>query len=350
MLSCTACKRFLREDAQGCPFCGVPRVTTFAPVAIVVALGVALAACGPSVGGGDGGSSTGTADTGTSTNATVDEGPGSSPSTTANPTVGTSMNDSSTGTLDTTSGEDDVTDDEGAAFYGGAPDGGGTPLECDVWAQDCPKGEKCLPWANDGGTTWNATRCSPLDAMPGAPGDPCQVEGSATSGIDDCELGAMCWNVDPETNQGTCVAQCGGSEANPLCEDPATSCMIAYDGVVQVCLPACDPVAQDCGDPGLSCVPVDDVFVCVPDQSGKSGQTGTGCTSFDGCDPGLYCAAPELVPNCVDVGCCTEFCDLTADDPDSQCTAAAEGAQCLEFYDDNPPPNLQFIGVCVLPS
>jgi len=258
---------------------------------------------------------------------------------------------SDTATTDpTTDGDDDTIDTEGCAFLGCGFDGGTVNIECDVWVQDCPVGEKCLPWANDGGPRWNATRCSPLDPTPNLVGESCNVEGSGVSGIDDCELGAMCWNVDPATNQGTCVAQCSGSEANPLCEDPATACMIAYDGVVQVCLPACDPLAQDCGDPGLSCVPVDDIFVCVPDHSGKSGQTGTGCTAFDGCDPGLYCAAPELVPNCVDVGCCTEFCDLGADDPDSQCTAAAEGVQCLPFYDDNPPPSLQFIGVCVLPS
>ncbi len=30
--------------------------------------------------------------------------------------------------------------------------------ECSPWAQNCPPGEKCTWWANDGGNAWNATR------------------------------------------------------------------------------------------------------------------------------------------------------------------------------------------------
>ena len=41
------------------------------------------------------------------------------------------------------------------------PDGGGATNECNQWVQDCPEGEKCMPWANDGGSAWNATRCRP---------------------------------------------------------------------------------------------------------------------------------------------------------------------------------------------
>src|SRR4029078_9155118 len=31
------------------------------------------------------------------------------------------------------------------------PDGGNVSNECDIWAQDCPEGEKCMPWDNAGG-------------------------------------------------------------------------------------------------------------------------------------------------------------------------------------------------------
>src|SRR5262245_15971404 len=59
--------------------------------------------------------------------------------------------------------ETGVVDSGGDASSGGAmfverPDGGGSN-ECDVWAQDCPPGEKCMPWANDGGSSWNSLRC-----------------------------------------------------------------------------------------------------------------------------------------------------------------------------------------------
>jgi hypothetical protein len=71
--------------------------------------------------------------------------------------------------------------------------GGGQTYECDLWKQDCPPGEKCMPWANDGGGSWNATRCTPLAEDPRQPGEPCTVEGSGVSGRDDCDIRAMCW-------------------------------------------------------------------------------------------------------------------------------------------------------------
>ena len=54
--------------------------------------------------------------------------------------------------------------EEGVIFI--LPDDGGTGVfECDLWGQDCPDGEKCMPWASNGGT-WNATRCSPVVDSP----------------------------------------------------------------------------------------------------------------------------------------------------------------------------------------
>jgi len=265
MLGCLGCRRFLHEDAAVCPFCGTARASGPAPSVLAVALGVMLAACGPSAGDDDGaGDDTSTGSTTQSTTATTTAS--TTASTTVGTSVGTTMSDESTTTLDTGSTADtqDVTDDEGAAFYGGPrPDGGGGPLECNSWAQDCPEGEKCMPWANDGGNSWNALKCTPLAEDPGAPGDPCTVEGSGVSGIDDCELGAMCWAVDPDTNIGHCVAMCTGSPDAPICEDPATACAIANDGVLHLCLPTCDPLAPMCPE-GESCFPVGDEYVCSP--------------------------------------------------------------------------------------
>jgi hypothetical protein len=361
MLSCHGCKRFLREDSQGCPFCGAVRVTAFAPVAIVVALGVAIAACGPSVIGGDGGStSEGDATSASSTvsitvSSSADDGPVTAPgtnNTTAPDPTTASITDTATATeTTTTDGDDDVVDDEGCAFYGGCPtDWGTVAIECDIWAQDCPEGEKCMPWANDGGVHWNATRCTPLDPSPPGIGEPCVVEGSGTSGIDQCDVGAMCWNVDPLTNEGTCAAMCSGSLANPSCPGDGTQCMIAYDGVVVLCLDTCDPLLQDCVAIA-ECVPVDDQFFCVPDQSGAAGLPGDGCHEIDLCDPGLFCAVPEAVPGCADLGCCAEFCDLALPDPDTQCSSNADGVQCLPWYDEGAAPaGYELLGACVLPS
>jgi hypothetical protein len=92
-----------------------------------------------------------------------------------------------------------------------------------------------MPWADDGGTEWNATKCSALDPDSKAPGEPCTAEGSGVSGVDDCEEGSMCWDVDPDTLQGFCVAFCIGTEANPSCADPELVCTIL--DFLPLCLP-----------------------------------------------------------------------------------------------------------------
>ena len=147
-------------------------------------------------------------------------------------------------------GEDDGADDGAPATTGVGfiedPDGGGVSFECDLFAQDCPEGEKCMPWANDGGMEWNATRCSPISDMPGGAGETCMAEGNGFSGIDDCGLGEMCWDVD-RANAGSCISMCTGDEANPQCPGDEW-CFIGYDGSVSVCMPpqlcALDGVCQ----------------------------------------------------------------------------------------------------------
>ena len=82
------------------------------------------------------------------------------------------------------------------------------PTSCSTFAQDCPPGFKCMPWASDGGNSWNATRCVPIAPDPNAPGEPCTVEGSGVSGLDDCDGISMCWEVDPDAVEGHCVSIC----------------------------------------------------------------------------------------------------------------------------------------------
>lgn len=142
---------------------------------------------------------------------------------------------------------------------------GPSGLFCDLFQQTCPEGEKCMPWAGDGGTQWSATRCSPIADDPGGPGEPCTVEGSFTSGIDDCAAGTMCWNVDPMTNTGTCAAMCtvNACSPEPSCDEPGTACAIAYDGNINLCLPMCDPLAPACS-PGHGCRETEGGFFCLP--------------------------------------------------------------------------------------
>ncbi len=236
---------------------------------MVIAVGAVLSACGPAESDtgdtADASSSSSTAASAdTTSSGTTDPLPGT---TTTDPTAttsgGTSIGDTTTGGDSTTL--DDDTFDSCGGFYGGCPDLGGDAYECDVFMQDCVKGEKCVPWANDGGDIWNASHCTPVDKAPALPGEACAVEGSAASGVDTCVLGAMCFYVDPKSEQGVCVEMCSNSEDAPVCLEG--TCVVQFDGALPLCLQTCDPEAASCVD-GEACEPVADktldTDVCVP--------------------------------------------------------------------------------------
>ncbi len=228
----------------------------------------------------------------------------------------------------------------------GPIDGG----DCSLWAQDCGDGEKCMPWANDGGSAWNSSRCTPIDSVPGQPGDACTVEGSGVSGIDTCDTGSMCWNVD-DKNAGICAPLCTGSEGAPLCDDITTTCVIANDGFLPLCLPSCDPLSQDCQD-GSGCYPSENGFVCVPDASGPDlGGYGDACEFTNACDPSLLCAGAGAVPGCDSARCCTSFCDLSDAEPSANCEGVSGGQECISAFPEGMvPPGSEDVGFCAIPE
>jgi hypothetical protein len=313
-------------------------------VGVVATASLVLAACndkddvgvGESDSGDDGDGDDDDDDDGTPNDADSDGGDGP-------------VGDSSSGTS-LPGGSEDTSDDDPGGFIQD-PDGGGTNIQCDIWGQDCNAGEKCMPWANDGGSFWNATKCVPIERNPAQVGDPCVVDGSGVSGLDDCDKGAMCWDVDPETNQGTCVELCTGNEANPVCGNPITQCVITNDGVLILCLPTCDPITPDTCSEGQACYPVDDNFACIPDASGEMGAYSDACEFINVCDPGLFCADATTVPGCASAGCCSSFCDLTDPDASANCPGAAGGQECTAWYEEgSAPPNLDDLGACVIPA
>jgi hypothetical protein len=223
--------------------------------------------------------------------------------------------------------------------------------ECAIWEQDCAEGEKCMPYANDGGSAWNSTRCSPVTPDAGQPGDPCSVEGSGVSGVDTCDVSSMCWDVDPETNTGTCVAFCTGNQDFPVCDDPATACSITNEGVLILCLPACDPLLQDCAE-GQACYGIDNAFVCAPDASGGEGVFGSPCEFINACGPGLACVGAGGVPDCTgSLGCCSSYCDLSDAGSSGSCEGASGGQECISWFEENSaPPGFEDVGVCFIPQ
>jgi hypothetical protein len=349
MQRCVGCRRHVAVHEHECPFChaklGLVSSTT---AALVVAIAVMTSACSDrAVANGEDAGDESTSASTDDTNATMST---SAPTTSATSSTVTTTTDAPTTTFDTsedTSTTSIDTDPGSAGFiYGSAEESGDILLECDVWAQDCPDGEKCVPWANDGGATLNATRCSPVG--PNEVGEPCAVEGSSVSGVDDCELGAVCFDVDPETLEGTCVAQCTGSEASPQCGGDL-SCFVV-GGFVNLCLSTCSPLVPTCEMDDV-CAPWNDAFYCLPDGSGDGGQYGDECLGgINTCDPGLFCAFADDVPQCAGEMCCTEFCDVTVEDPNAQCSGAADGQQCVSWWNEGElPPGYENVGACVVP-
>ena len=178
-------------------------------------------------------------------------------------------------------------------------------------------------------------------------GEPCTVEGSGVSGIDSCEAAAMCWDVDPRTNEGHCVSLCTGMREEPECP-LASSCAITADGILNLCLPWCDPLAQDCYGEDL-CLPYNGAFVCVLDASGDMGVYGDPCEYANTCDPGLYCADAGYVPGCDGPGCCTPFCDTSMAN-----TCPGDGQECLPWFgvleEGEAPPGFENVGACGIPG
>lgn len=113
-------------------------------------------------------------------------------------------------------------------------------IECHMLQQDCGEGERCSPWANDGGEAWNATRCVPSSPEAVGVGEACQIEGHERTGVDNCGLRSLCIDVatGSEPVDLRCVEICVGVPDDfeiPTCEDTALRCSI--DGTRAVCLP-----------------------------------------------------------------------------------------------------------------
>lgn len=218
------------------------------------------------------------------------------------------------------------------------------PIEwCDFFDNDCPEGEKCTLWSNDGSGWLNATRCVPVVDEPIGPGEPCQAQGDfLLSGFDDCDYASICWYLDLETGEGTCLPLCQGSESAPSCDDPNRYCSIGGDSIPAFCLPYCNPLDQSTCPEGQACYLGYDAFICAPDSSGPDdGGLFDACAYPDACDPGLSCAPADDVGLCGprDDQCCTPWCDLAAPD-------CPDGTLCIPVSLPGVPAGEEVVGLC----
>jgi hypothetical protein len=207
---------------------------------------------------------------------------------------------------------------------------------CAPFAQDCPEGEKCVPYGSTGGN-WDANKCVPIlgDKQPG---ESCSYAG-VIEATDDCDASSHCWDVmDVDGEQmGICTRFCEGTPENPQCPEQ-TSCLISNNGSITLCIKTCDPIAQDCG-PGLECVEFNGHFNCI--FTGGGSWIGEPCDQMADCPPGGICMNASVFPECAGSACCAQICSLA----DPSCTL--EGTACVAYFDD-PPPGGEDLGVCIV--
>jgi hypothetical protein len=218
------------------------------------------------------------------------------------------------------------------------------PDECDSYLQNCPVGEKCVPYGSDGGE-WDAFKCVSIMGEQ-APGEPCSY-GGVVEASDDCDATSGCWNVQNVDGEpiGTCHLFCAGTPDDPVCP-PGSSCTISGDESPAYCVAICDPVAQDC-EPGLGCYHAGSTgFQCF--LSAQNLPAGEPCGYLDDCAPGLVCLDASVLPTCNGAACCSTFCDLGLGD--AQCDAIP-GTSCVPFYQEGTaPPEYEHVGVCIVPG
>jgi len=306
-------------------------------------LSLALAACSPTPPDAPADTEPG------STSATTDA-PGSGPGMTSTSGATSGADTSSSGPADT--GVDFLVPGDYVCMEEGL--GGGMMVrctfECDVSQQDCPAGDKCMPWANDGGEVWNASRCSPIAPEPVPPGGTCTVEAAAVSGIDDCALGSMCWAVDPATLQGTCKEFCDPLRMpSETCAAPA-QCVPLNSGEVPVCVAPCDPLQPACPE-GEACRHVEDEndFYCLPLVGGHVEGSSQHCAAAT-CLPAELCVPAAALGACEAEQCCTALCDTSDPGADAQCAALDPALVCVPFFEPGAAPaGLEAVGVCIVP-
>ncbi len=232
----------------------------------------------------------------------------------------------------------------------------GAPTTCGEWGgtyvQDCPPGQKCT--YHEDFPSFH--QCVPIAEDPAQFEEPCVVNGEPGKGIDNCDEGLLCFDVDDE-GHGKCIAFCREPFEDPCPENLV--CFATAEAFLDLCSRPCNPLLQDCPVASDTCRPrgqfwpgeerADGNFWCHaphPKEPG-AGMLNEPCYYPDECSKGLVClhsmAAVECGPG---EACCQPFCDTDAPN-----TCPGQGQECVQWFPESMvPPGQENIGVCVVPA
>lgn len=234
----------------------------------------------------------------------------------------------------------------GADTSASSTDGGcevGPVLEqqhsCSTFGESCGSGYKCVPYVHPSAGLVNG--CFPVACATVASGEPCEVDAGLNAGVDNCAADAWCWTA-AVGGTDTCIPSCVGSSQDPKCDDPHMSCVQLDYGEVNLCLPTCDPLAQNC-EVGSGCYPAPGgaSFNCFPPGDALLAEP---CGALNGCAPGLVCSDAAALANCQDpYACCAQLCDASDPEADARCMTVDREHVCESYFGQ------QGVGVCLVP-
>ncbi|MCA9686883.1 MAG: ribulose phosphate epimerase, partial [Myxococcales bacterium] len=187
------------------------------------------------------------------------------------------------------------------------------------------------------GGTWEVEHCVPVLGEQAA-GEPCHYDGP-NPGTDDCDGESWCW-AGLGGQEGVCVPFCMGTPDEPICP-PKSFCPLTGSGVFNICLPACDPLLQDC-TAGEGCFWSGFAFECLL----AADNPGLDCSYVNDCAPGSTCIDGGFLTSCDFPACCAGFCDLNLGD--GPCQSIEPGYACVPFLDP-PLEGYEQVGVCRFP-
>jgi hypothetical protein len=198
----------------------------------------------------------------------------------------------------------------------------------------CPEGQKCTVLQSGGLPVYD---CVPDDTGL-LPFESCIP--SPMDGQDQCPDNHVCLAPSEEAEMGLCLELC---TEDGDCD--AALCAAAPGSQIPVCAAICDPLAPLC--PGTQdCQRVrQSNFVCQYPRPIDTGITADPCNIVEdaGCAEGFVCETGQIIPDCIDVSCCTSLCDVTEQNPCPSPTL------CLSLPLD-PQPGLENVGACYVPQ
>jgi len=219
----------------------------------------------------------------------------------------------------------------------------GSATACDLFAQDCDEGFKCVPCATHR-QEWDSWRCAPVSPNGSSVGESCSVSGCN----DDCDQNSVChFAVPANAGDGVCVGMCTETPERPQCIDRDATCLLQADGIDAECSLPCDPLAPSCPE-NTTCHFFRIAFTCRPSEA--QGAYGDACTidALD-CDEGLACVSGDAIPDCGGSFCCTTLCDLSDPMASAGCPDLIAGQACVQFEPNGEPvPGADDVGSCAL--